>query len=156
MPPPPQPAEGQRLTARGAAQLTEKERELKQEAESGEHLLTHLPFNPMCDYCREAKLRAKPARRKRDPQVTEAKTRFGQLVCCDHMVLGADQAGLGGERYPFSIYDAGTKFLALEGCSRKTAAQAAEIAPRSRIDRAEGAPRSRRERAEIAPSSRRD
>ena len=41
----------------------EREKELRREARSLEHLMTHLPKNKYCKYCRRAKLYKKGARR---------------------------------------------------------------------------------------------
>eukprot|EP00972_Heterocapsa_arctica_P071061 10498281-Heterocapsa_arctica.AAC.1 len=45
------------------------EMRLRREAQSEQHMMTHLPMNNFCDVCREGKLKQKPARRRRDPEM---------------------------------------------------------------------------------------
>jgi hypothetical protein len=44
---------------------------LRREAKTTLHLMTHLPMNRYCDFCNEGKLKQKPARRRKDPEMVE-------------------------------------------------------------------------------------
>ena len=59
-----------------------REEKLRAEAVSVRHLTTHLPRNPYCGACVEAKIRAQPARRH-DPELKERPGRIGDLVYAD-------------------------------------------------------------------------
>ena len=74
---------------------TRKER-LRREAQSTQHLLTHLPRNPERRACVEGKLRARPARR-RDPEATKRYEQWGELHLADHVVLNEDEKGHEGQ-----------------------------------------------------------
>ena len=65
---------------------------LRLEANSVTHLMTHLPFNPMCIYCRDAKLRAAAAKRK-DPALSRRPENFGDVTYIDHTVLNEEEKG---------------------------------------------------------------
>ena len=76
-------------------------RDLKAEAKSRKHLMTHEPKNPHCAACQQAKMQAKPTpdRSKRpggDPN-PEAKV-FGNCITADHSIAHAERdQGLEGE-----------------------------------------------------------
>ena len=65
-------------------------RDLKAEAVSLEHLMTHTPFNGRCPSCLRAKMLRKPARRiEHDPAVAPKKV--GDLVNADHIIAHSDE-----------------------------------------------------------------
>ena len=74
---------------------TKARRDLKFEATSLRHLLTHLPKNPHCVSCQQAKMRQRYSYKgafKRDM------AQFGEIVTCDHVVAPAMRMqGMGGE-----------------------------------------------------------
>ena len=76
---------------------TTARRDLKEEATSLRHLLTHLPKNPHCVSCQQAKMRQRYSFKgafKRDM------AQFGEIVTCDHVVAPAMRMqGMGGEKY---------------------------------------------------------
>ena len=80
-------------------------RDLKAEAVSLEHLITHTPFNGRCSSCLRAKMLRKPARRiEHDPALAPKK--FGDLVNADHIIAHSDEAmGLTGERDALAVVD---------------------------------------------------
>eukprot|EP00972_Heterocapsa_arctica_P073342 10831532-Heterocapsa_arctica.AAC.1 len=59
------------------------DRDLKADALSREHLLTHIPKNVWCKACQRAKMNAKRARRKANKAERMAEIRFG-MVILDH------------------------------------------------------------------------
>eukprot|EP00972_Heterocapsa_arctica_P068983 10194281-Heterocapsa_arctica.AAC.1 len=68
------------------APLGKSDKDLKAEALSREHLLTHIPKNVWCKTCARAKMNAKRARRKANKAEHQAEPRvFGDLVTADHM-----------------------------------------------------------------------
>jgi len=71
---------------------------------SGRHLLCHVPHDPSCWHCVEAKMRAKPARR-RDPALKKKPEKFGELVYADHLILNEDEEGAKGERSAVVLLD---------------------------------------------------
>ena len=70
-----------------------REERLRAEAVSVRHLMTHLPRNPYCGACAEAKIRAHPARRH-DPELKERPGRVGDLVYADHLILSDEERGV--------------------------------------------------------------
>ena len=86
-------------------------RDLKAEATSLRHLLTHLPKNPYCVSCQQAKMRQRYSHKgafKRDLD------HFGEIVTCDHVVAPAMRMqGLGGEKYGLSVRDLFTGMIAI-------------------------------------------
>ena len=80
-------------------------RDLKKEAASIKHQLTHTPYNPYCTSCVRAKLTRRPARRVRKEPDKEPK-KFGDLVNADHLIAHSEEsAGLTGERDALVIVD---------------------------------------------------
>ena len=80
-------------------------RDLKAEAISLEHMMTHTPFNGHCPSCVRAKMVRKPARRiDQDPALAPKK--FGDLVNADHIIAHSDEAmGLTRERDALAVVD---------------------------------------------------
>ena len=76
----------------------EWEAEQKAIAHSDEHLMTHLPKNDYCEWCRRAKVYKWPARRKAHSGEEELSA-FGQCVTCDHVICkGFNSMGVDKER----------------------------------------------------------
>ena len=76
VPPPPIPDEG----------WERPRRDLKAEAKSPHHLLTHMPMNPYCEACQRAKMQRAPARRQDPPADWVAPKKFADLVNADYIV----------------------------------------------------------------------
>ena len=96
-------------------------RDLRAEAASLEHLMTHTPFNGHCPSCVRAKMVRKPARRvNRDPASTPKK--FGDLVNADHIIAHSDEAmGLTGERDALAVVDRFSNYVDCFPLMTKTA-----------------------------------
>ena len=62
---------------------------LKKEAKSAKHLLTHIPKNPYCEICKQAKMYKIPGYAGAGTTVVEAKE-FGDHITADHVVLHRD------------------------------------------------------------------
>ena len=85
-------------------------RDLKTEAKSLKHLLTHLPKNPHCQACQEAKMKQVYSRRGAFQRPLE---RFGHIITFDHMFSAqARMIGLDGELHAFNMKDLFTGFIA--------------------------------------------
>jgi hypothetical protein len=73
--------------------------DLKEEAVSLTHLLTHHPKNKWCQYCMRAKMPRVHCRVK-DGAGGPPATVFGDSVTADHVVLNDEESqGLGGMKY---------------------------------------------------------
>jgi hypothetical protein len=95
-------------------------RDLKAEALSLAHLMTHMPKNPHCEACQRAKITTKPARRLHREAGARPKE-FGELITADHMVLRAPDAGALGELAALVIFDRGTGWIGCYPVPDKTA-----------------------------------
>ena len=96
-------------------------RDLRAEAVSVEHLLTHTPFNPHCPSCLRAKMSRKPARRLQHDPATALK-KFGDLVNANHIIANSEDAmGLTGERDALAIVDRHTNYIDCYPLMTKTA-----------------------------------
>ena len=88
---------------------THRARDLQEDAKSLKHKLTHLPKNPYCQACQEAKMKQAYSRRGAFQRPTE---HFGQLISFDHMFSAqARMVGLNGELHAFNIKDLYTGFI---------------------------------------------
>jgi hypothetical protein len=86
-------------------------RDLKVEATSIRHLLTHLPKNPHCPSCQQAKMRQRYSHKGAFKREID---QFGEIITCDHVVSpGMRMQGLGGEKYGLSVRDLCTGLIAL-------------------------------------------
>ena len=66
-------------------------RDLKAEAISLPHLLTHMPYNPYCEACKLAKMTRKQAwRQHKEPDAKPKK--FGDLVSADYIVAQSEES----------------------------------------------------------------
>jgi len=87
-------------------------RDLKAEAITLKHLMTHLPKNKYCPYCRWAKAIAKHARKRGHRREEGLPKLFGQLVTGDHWLSKDGRSlGLNGEKFALLLYDIGTKII---------------------------------------------
>ena len=86
-------------------------RDLKLEASSLRHLLTHLPKNPHCPSCQQAKMRQRYSHKGAFKREID---KFGEIITCDHVVAKSMRMqGLGGEGYGLSVRDLCTGMIAL-------------------------------------------
>ena len=101
-------------------------RDLRREALSINHLMTHVPKNPYCEACRVAKRQFRPHLRggaqrvRRDPP-----ERFGDEVTADHIIVrAAHSQGIHGEQTCLVIADRATGYWDAFPLVDKTAASA--------------------------------
>ena len=86
-------------------------RDLKAEAKSIRHLMTHLPKNPYCDACQRAKMENVKSFRQDSPR-DKGFEKFGEHVTVDTMVLhGLGNRGNNGEADAVVFYDLATSWL---------------------------------------------
>ena len=86
-------------------------RNLKAEATSLRHLMTHFPKNPHCSACMRAKMCAKSAPvRKHDPD--DAPSKSGEQFTADHIIAQdvVDESVL-GDRTALIVLDRATKWM---------------------------------------------
>jgi hypothetical protein len=89
---------------------TEK-RDLKAEALSVTHMLTHLPKNPHCLVCSRAKMENVKSRRKGGVEAYDCKV-FGEHVTADAIVLhGLKDRGVGNKKSAIVFFDFGTGWI---------------------------------------------
>ena len=83
------------------------ESQLRAEAVSIAHLMTHFPKNPYCPACRKSRLRRKAHRRH---EVKEIEPTFGNSVTMDHVYAHSEQLdGLDGSLNLLVVYDIGAE-----------------------------------------------
>ena len=88
-----------------------EERDLRAEAKSLKHLMTHLPKNPYCDACQRAKMVNVKSFRHEGIEGYEF-TKFGEHITLDTMVLhGLTNRGINGETDAIVFYDFGTGWI---------------------------------------------
>jgi hypothetical protein len=77
------------------------------------HFLTHTPKHPCCRHCQEAKITAKPARKKIvDDQSVPIPNKFGKLVVADHIILGKEvETSIDDDSVVFVVTDIGTGWV---------------------------------------------
>jgi len=85
--------------------------------------MTHLPFNPMCIYSRDAKLRAAAAKRK-DPALSRRPENFGDVTYLDHTVLNEEEKGDEDESNGLMIMDWATDFEWMDPLQSKSTKEA--------------------------------
>ena len=95
VPPPPEPPDSQEVR-------------LRREAKTTLHLMTHLPMNPFCDICREGKLKQKPARRRRDPEIVEKPEEWGHTLLGDHLMTGEVGLSIDDDKFGLLLRDVGS------------------------------------------------
>ncbi|CAE7594010.1 unnamed protein product [Symbiodinium natans] len=95
LPPPPEgerhapdgdPGEG----SGGEGKRSRRIENLKKEAKSAAHLMTHLPKNPFCDVCQRAKMYKPPSYQTDGWHSVEAKA-FGDHITADHIIVYRDR-----------------------------------------------------------------
>ena len=99
------------------------------------HLLTHLPKNPYCVSCQQAKMRQRYYHRGAFKRELD---QFGEIITCDHVVTPSMRMqGLGGERFGLSVRDLSTGLISLypqiSKGSEETTQALKEFAGRKRI-----------------------
>ena len=90
-----------------------KKRDLKAEAMSTQHLMTHFPKNPFCPYCCRARM-LRPGHRKAKSHVNkESKPeKFGDRTTGDHMITRKDEEiALDGSKHAFVMGDLYTDWI---------------------------------------------
>ncbi|CAE7222918.1 GABBR2 [Symbiodinium sp. CCMP2592] len=86
-------------------------RDLREEAKSIRHLMTHLPKNPYCDACQRAKMENVKSFRQDSPR-DKGFEKFGEHVTIDTMVLHwLGNRGNNGETDAVVFYDLATEWL---------------------------------------------
>ena len=86
-------------------------RDLKAEASSVSHMLTHLPKIPHCIVCARAKLENVKSRRQGGVENYEGKN-FGEHVTADTIVLrGLKDRGIGNKNNAIVFFDCGTGWI---------------------------------------------
>ena len=91
--------------------LDSGKRDLKAEAKSIEHMMTHLPKNPHCSVCSRAKMENVKTHRRGGVDA-HGFTEFGQHVTADTIVLrGVKDRGIGNKNNAIVFFDFGTKYL---------------------------------------------
>ena len=109
----------------GTGRTTE---ELKAEARSLSHLLTHLPKNRYCPTCMQAKAQPPPQRQERNKPENRSKRpparTFGDEVTCDHWFAANDVSrGLHGESVALTLRDRATNWVECQGMKSKSTDQ---------------------------------
>ena len=85
------------------------ERDLREEAVSIAHLMTHFPKNPYCKACLRARLRRMANRRRKGPKLNIAPA-FGSCVTLDHVYAHSEEMeGIDGSLDMLVCYDIGTE-----------------------------------------------
>ena len=97
----------------------ETRRNLKNEAMSLTHLLTHFPKNKYCSACQRARLRRRPI----GTGAAHVKAvGFGDIITTDHIIASREESeGILGEKTALTIYDMATHFTACYPLRTKTA-----------------------------------
>ena len=71
-------------------------RDLKKEAASKEHLLSHVPSNPYCEACQIAKMQHVPHGKRKGVELGERPKEFGDQITADHIVVSSEASvGIG-------------------------------------------------------------
>ena len=78
--------EGEVKDAAEAIDPSKVRRNLKEEAISLQHLMTHMPKNPWCSTCMRGKMQRKMHRRKTKVVSKEKFTKWGQCLTADHII----------------------------------------------------------------------
>ena len=87
------------------------EAQLRAEAKTLQHMMTHLPKNPFCTHCQRAKMENVRLHRRGGADAHEC-TKFGDIVTVDTMVLhGLKDRGVNGETDAVVFYDLATKYI---------------------------------------------
>ena len=91
---------------------SEKERDLKKEALSVHHLLTHMPKNRYCAACMKAKMQKAHCRKKKGESLGPRPLNFGDQITADHLI-SKDEAshGIDSQKVAMVILDRATKWI---------------------------------------------
>ena len=100
------------------ALLPSKAEELLAQSLTTEHLRDHLPFNPMCPFCTQAKQKRKQHRRSKVPR--EPASQFADIMLADTIVVGQERAAFDGSTCSVSIEDSATGVRAEYPALRKS------------------------------------
>ena len=98
---------------------TKTQQYLLNEANSVEHLMTHLPNNPYCAACQRANMKKKHSRRERFRNLKGfIPTKFGEQVTADHFIAAKDESrAVDGSRYGLMVFDIGTMWRDVIPCT---------------------------------------
>ena len=108
-PPPPEAPEG---AAQAAGARAARRRDLKAEATSVQHLLTHTPTNPYCQACMYGKALRVQHRKGAMARNGTKPSKEGDLMTMDVIILKSDVSrGGGGETALFLVCDVATSFI---------------------------------------------
>ena len=97
--------------------------ELRKEAKSVHHLLTHMPKNPFCPTCQRANMYKPPSYKTDGIRSIKSET-FGEHLICDHIIVYRDnEASIEGCRLVLMIKDVGTSCMPIhpDGSPRTSA-----------------------------------
>ena len=97
------------------------------EANSLQHLMTHLPKNPHCSACQRAKMQNKPHKNKQGKKdgVAVFVTPFGTHLTADHLITqGEIDQGMDDELAGIVVKDLGTRWFDVHAVATKDAADA--------------------------------
>ncbi len=84
-------------------------RDLRKEAKSLQHLMTHMPKNKYCRACQRAEMQEKPCRQQSG--LGPPPTYFGEHITVDHIVAHSEEAqGVTGDLDALAVYDRGAKY----------------------------------------------
>jgi hypothetical protein len=101
-------------------------RDLKAEAVSISHLMTHNPKNIHCSSCQRAKMQLKAAPRRKDKKPEDAPTVFGEQVTADHLIAqDVGDESIMGDKVGLVVLDRATKWLDCFPLLSKSATDAA-------------------------------
>ena len=96
-------------------------RNLKAEAISLRHLMTHMPKNPWCPACQRAKMQRRSCRRVDGPE-EPIPPEFGIIVTADHLIAHSEKSmGMTGEQDALVVKDRGTGWLECVPLASKSA-----------------------------------
>ena len=104
----------------GAHKRSLGEKELKEEAKSVRHMLTHIPKNPFCDICTRAKMFKPPSRAVGGSTKVKAE-KFGDHITADFIVTrDEDELGIDDEKSALVVKDIATGFMYVYPNARRT------------------------------------
>ena len=96
------------------------EAELRKEAKSVHHLLTHTPKNPFCPVCQRAKMYKPPSYKTAGIRSIKSDS-FGEHLTCDYVIVYRDnEASIEGCRLALILKDVGTSFMHAYPSGRKS------------------------------------
>ena len=104
----------------GAHKRSLGEKELREEAKSIRHMLTHIPKNPFCDICTRAKMFKPPSRAVGGSTKVKAE-KFGDHITADFIVTrDEDELGIDDEKSALVMKDIATGFMYVYPNARRT------------------------------------